>query len=1151
VVRCDACGEGNPGRARFCLACGAPLAAEPERQREERKLVSVLFCDLVGFTARSDNADPEDVRATLRPYHARLRKDIERFGGTVEKFIGDAVMAVFGAPVGHEDDAERAVRSALRIAESIGELNEDSPGLDLAVRVGVNTGEAVVALGARPEQGEGMVTGDVVNTAARLQTIAPVNGVVVGEVTYRATKDVVDYEHLDPVTVKGKAGPIPIWRAVAARSRFGVDVEQGTRTPFIGRANELALVIQTFARTVQESSVQLITITGEPGAGKTRLLWELRRHLDDQPDLVYWRQGRCLPYGEGVTYWALGEMVKGQAGILESDSPEEAAAKIEAAVIAVMPDDAEREWMLSRLAPLVGSTGTEGERSDREESFAAWVRFLESIAIHHPLVLLFEDLHWADQPLREFVEHLVDWATGVPLLVVCSARPELYELHPGWGGGKRNSTTISLAPLSEADTARLISAMLEQAVLPAEVQAELLDRAGGNPLYAEEFIRMLTDRGILDRRGASLHIAAPASGIPLPETVQALIGARLDTLSADRKSLLQDASVLGKVFWLGALATMSGRDERPVREALHELASKELVRAIRNTSVQDQAEYSFWHALVRDVAYGQIPRVQRAGKHLAAAAWIEGIAGDRIEDLAEFLAHHYELALDLTVAAGGKRDDGLRLRAVHFLAMAGDRASALDMSRALTFYRGAEARSEEGDADLPTLRVKLLEAASNLGEATSAEMEEAYQRAIAHLRTRGDTLLAGDMQVRYALFLSNIGQTERSERTNDEAIGLLEPLGPTRELALAYNRKSGSHMLAGRFPEWNEWTERTLTLARSLQLRDVEARTLQYRGIFRIITGDLKGREDLEEALRLALQLGLGNATASAYTNLADWVSRTEGPAEGLAIYEEGIRFAQRRGLGSQEMWMRAESTWRLFDVGRWDEVIPVTEQIRRWFEGRGMGTPVVMAATQEALVRARRGELERAGAIMSEMLPEARQIGDVQTIRPAINTAALIALEQGDGAAALSLLDEFEREIGSVQATGYGMFDAVLLSIALGDVDRAERIADPGEPGVPGYRWGRLTVLSSRAQVDAARGRHDEALRSFQTLAEEWGQMQHVFDRALALLGAARSLAALGRAAQATQPAREASRVFQSLGARSLSHQAGELAGGAAALGS
>ena len=291
MLACPVCSEENPTRARFCLACGAALPAEREAPREERKLVSVLFCDLVGFTARSDNADPEDVRATLRPYHARLRADIERFGGTVEKFIGDAVMAVFGAPVGHEDDAERAVRAAIRIIGSIVEMNDERPGLDLSVRIGVNTGEAVVSLGARPEEGEGIVTGDVVNTAARLQTVAPVNGVVVGQMTFRATKDWVEYEALEPVVVKGKAEPVQIWRALSARSRFGIDVDQGTRTPFVGRENEFALLTQTFARAVAEPSVQLVTITGEPGVGKTRLLWEFRHHLDDRPELVVWRQG--------------------------------------------------------------------------------------------------------------------------------------------------------------------------------------------------------------------------------------------------------------------------------------------------------------------------------------------------------------------------------------------------------------------------------------------------------------------------------------------------------------------------------------------------------------------------------------------------------------------------------------------------------------------------------------------------------------------------------------------------------------------------------------------------------------------------------------------------------------------------------------------
>ena len=401
-------------------------------------MVSVLFCDLVGFTAASE-ADPEDVRARIRPYHARLRQEIERYGGTVEKFIGDAVMAVFGAPVAHEDDAERAVRAGLRIVEAIEELNESDASLALQVRLGINTGEAVVALGARPEQGEGIVTGDVVNTAARIESAAPVGGVAVGEQTFRATSQVFEYAPLQPVSVKGKAEPVPLWQAKAARSRFGTDITRQHTTPLVGRELEKPLLIGTYERSAQQRSVQLVTILGEPGVGKSRLVAELFAYLDTKPDLTRWRQGRCLPYGEGITFWALGEIVKAEAGILESDSAELAAAKLDAAVSS---EEAERPWLLQRLAPLVGAESA--MPAERQELFTAWRRFLEGLAAARPTVLVFEDLHWADEALLAFLEHLAEWVEGVPLLVLCTARPELFERRPGWGAGQRNAHTINL-----------------------------------------------------------------------------------------------------------------------------------------------------------------------------------------------------------------------------------------------------------------------------------------------------------------------------------------------------------------------------------------------------------------------------------------------------------------------------------------------------------------------------------------------------------------------------------------------------------------------------------------------------------------------------------------------------------------------------------
>ncbi|MBI4261582.1 MAG: AAA family ATPase [Actinobacteria bacterium] len=757
---CPSCGEDNPDRFRLCGFCGAPLHPEPSGLREERKVVSVLFVDLVGFTDRADRADPEDVRAALQPYHALLKREIERFGGTVEKFIGDAVMAVFGAPVAHEDDAERAVRAALRITDAIAELNEESPGLDLAVRGAVNTGEAVVTLGARPEAGEGFVAGDVVNTASRLQGVAPVGGVVVGEGTERATRDQIVYEPLEPVRVKGKAGPVPLWRAVEARSRFGVDVDARPATPFIGRDPELSLLADTFARVVRDRAIQLVTVTGEPGVGKTRLISEFSAHVDALPDLVYWRQGRCLPYGEGIAFWALGEVVKAQAGVLESDGPDEAAEKLRGAVDRAVLDEEEREWVRARLAPIVGvGELSGGGAADRTESFTAWRRFLEGVAATRPLVVVLEDLHWAEPAFMEFVEHLVDWTVDVPLLVVCTARPELYERHPGWGGGKRNSATIALSPLSPEETGRLIAALLEEAVLPAETQAALLERAGGNPLYAEEFVRMLTDQGVLRRRGRAVVLAEGAD-ITVPDSVQALIAARLDTLPADRKALLHDASVIGKVFWSGAVAAIGEVDEGDVRQGLHELARKELVRPARSSSVKGQAEYAFWHALVRDVTYGQLPRSARNKKHRAAARWVEELAGERVADHAELLAHHYTQALDLERASGSPEEVAeLEALARRFLFMAARRYRTLDASISVGLLERARALASDDGPERARILVLLGEMLWFTGRID--ESARVTEEALAAARRSKDALATGEALLGMAGILWHRGEGQR------------------------------------------------------------------------------------------------------------------------------------------------------------------------------------------------------------------------------------------------------------------------------------------------------------------------------------------------------------------------------------------------------
>src|SRR3954454_19512985 len=585
MVVCSACGRENPSDSRFCNSCGTPLASTPEARREERKIVTVLFADLVGFTSRAERLDPEDVRALLAPYWERLRGELERHGGTVEKFIGDADMALFGAPLAHEDDPERAVRAALAIRDWVRDTDDD-----LQVRIAVNTGEALVLLGARPAEGEGMAAGDVVNTTARLQAAAPVNGVLVGETTYRATRDVVEYAEHEPVVAKGKSEPIPVWEAVQLRSRLGMDVERAT-LPLVGRTRELGVIVDAFGRARSEREPQLVTLVGVPGIGKSRLVGAFLSHLEGEPDLVWWRQGRALPYGDGVSFWAVAEMVKAQAGIAENDPPDVCAEKLRASVEQLVVDEAERDWVTDHLLPLVG--GDHGGAG--RDSAPAWRVFFESLAERRPLVMVFEDMHWADDGLLDFIDHLVDWATGVPILVIATARPELLDRRQAWGGGKLNVATIALTPLSDEEAAQIIHGVLDQAALPAETQQALLERAGGNPLYAEQFARLYTERGSAD-------------DLPLPETVQGLIAARLDGLSSEEKRIVQDASVFGKVFWAGALAADDS--------SLHSLERKGMLRRERRSSVGGETQYAFRHVLVRDVAYSQIPRAARGEKHV-------------------------------------------------------------------------------------------------------------------------------------------------------------------------------------------------------------------------------------------------------------------------------------------------------------------------------------------------------------------------------------------------------------------------------------------------------------------------------------------------------------------------------------------------------
>jgi class 3 adenylate cyclase/tetratricopeptide (TPR) repeat protein len=1070
--------------------------------------VTVLFCDLVGFTAASDAADPEDVRSRIRPYHARLREVLEGYGGTVEKFIGDAVMAVFGAPAAHEDDAERAVRAGLRILEAIEELNEHDPTLSLQVRIGISTGEAVVALDARPEHGEGFVTGDVVNTASRLQGAAPVNGIASSEQTYRQTERIFDYEELEPVAVKGKAQPLAVFRPLQPRARFGSDVTRTHATPLVGRELEKSLLIGTFERLAQQRFCQLVTIVGEPGVGKSRLCAELFGYIDDRPGLTRWRQGRCLPYGEGIAFWALGEIVKAECGILESDSPGEADAKLERGLPEEDPDVA---WLKARLQPLVGAGG---EPASQEESFTAWRRYLESWAEARQTILVFEDLHWADGALLSFLEHVADWAQAVPLLLLCTARPELYERHPTFGANARNAQRINLAPLSDAETARLIANLLERAVLPAETQRALLERAGGNPLYAEEFVRLLADREQL--REAVEEI---------PESVQALIAARLDTLSPERKSLLQDASVLGKVFWAGALAEMGARDPREVELALHELARKELVRPVRTSSMDGEQEYGFWHLSVRDVCYAQIPRAARGARHRSAAAWLEQKAGERAEDLADVLAHHYLTALDLARAAGRSEGEELEAAAIRYLALAGERSLALDVERAEASLAKALALAPLDHPERASLLERWAQAAQQQGRLKEAR--DALDEALVFHREQGKPVATGRALTALSEALRLLGDP-RAEEAIAEALALLEAAPPGPELVAAHAELAGTRFVGAAYSEAIAAAERAVALASELGVPEL-ARALGYRGGARSYIGERLGLDDMRRALELAVERGRGRDAAVLHNNLALAVWQYEGPQAGLERCHEGIEFSERRGIAELALGIAVMRLTFLAQLGRPGEALAEAEPLAERAKAAGSVGEAIEAPSVRLRLLSQRGEAQPDVVGQDSLAAAARETGQPQLIAMGFAADAQLQLAQAHPEQAQALLAELEGVAGTRGDPYYASVlpELVRTTLVLGDAELAAGLVAGVEPTTPLVEH---ALCACRAQLAEAAGRQAEATELYAESAERWRGFGNVPERAYALLGEGRCLARVEKP-DAEAPLREARNLFASMG--------------------
>jgi len=794
--------------------------------------------------------------------------------------------------------------------------------------------------------------------------------------------------------------------------------------------------------------------------------------------------------------------VKAQAGILETDSAEVARTKLRETVSDVVPDTGEASRVEMQLRRLVG-VSTEEERGGdrREESFAAWRRFFEALAEKQPAVLVFEDLHWADENLLDFVDYLVDWATDSALLVLGTARPELLERRPGWGGGKSNAATMSLSPLSEEDTARLISSLLEETVMPAEKQALLLARAGGNPLYAEEYARMVAERGI-----------APTEDAPLPETVQGIVAARLDALSLEEKRLIQDAAVIGKVFWSGALTAMSGLQRWTVEEQLHALERKEFVRRDRRSSVATETEYAFRHVLVRDVAYGQVPRSSRSEKHRRAAEWIETLSSDR-EDRAEMLAHHYLRALEFARAAG-QEIDFISERALVALRDAGDRSHTLSAFKAAgDFYR--EALELVGDDD-PAKGHLLLAYGQVLfwADWTSAKaeiLEEASRRLLA----AGQLAEAASAEVMVYLFYWYRGEREKAMPHFERATELVERAPRSHAKADVLTDLARFAMVDDRDEEAFALGREALSMAEEFGLDNIRTRILNTLGVVRVRLGDLEGLADIERSLEASV---VGSPERlRGFINLGTMLDELGELGRSRKLYEEGLREAERGGAAGPVRWVRAELFFNEYHTGRWNEALAHAEEFLAEAETLERHYMNAAAFWVRAPIRFARGDESGGLADAEHALSLGREAQDPQVLFPSIAYHTQLLLEAGRTSEAAALLDEmFERLRSNGTGTGAEwLVPLAFASAASGRADQLEPVLAAATNATPWVRAARAWLAG--AYVEAA---------------EIFGEIEAAPKEAFSRLRAAEAFVAAGRRAEADVELNKALAFYRSVGA-------------------
>ncbi len=1025
-------------------AAGSPTAEAPP---EERRQATIVFADLSGYTAAAERMDPEAVKALVDRTLRLLGEEIERFGGSIDKFIGDNVMGVFGAPVSHEDDPERAVRAGLAMQQAMEGANRQSRekyDVGFSLRVGINSGEVMAgAVGDRYT-----VMGDAVNVAARLQAAGRPDSVTVGESTYGASREAISYERLEPLTLKGKEEPVPAWEAtgvLAEPRRAAVRAE----TPLIGREEEAGLLSSLVERIEREGSPHLVTVIGQAGVGKSRLLRELMNTLSEREDPPTIRRGQCPPYGAGIAYWALAEVLNDEFDIRDTDAPETAWEKLRSGVTALMREQGDESAGERNAALLAIPLGLEppeelqpaeaDPQRMREALFSAARAAVEAIARQRTLVLAIDDIHWADEGMLDLIDHLTRWVRA-PLLLVCLTRDELLERRPGWGGGRRNATTISLEPLTENETRELVAALMPGSDNgSADVVPQVAERSGGNPLFAEEMVNRLLEEETAEAQA-------------LPRTVQSLLAARLDSLERLERRLLQSASVVGQTFWEGALTATAAEEGLDLSQTLSNLEEKDLLVPSAGSRLAGEREYAFKHVLIRDVAYSMLPKSVRCRKHVEVAEFIRDRAGERSDGVIGLIAEHFARAAALGSEAGLDREAlaGLQSRALESLEAAGDAAAALySNAEAFDRYTAALEISESLDpGTLARIGEKQGDVALRLGRVDAAV--GVWERGLEYHRAEEDLARVADLHRKIGAALWHKGERRASIDNYQRGIDLLKDGPPCIELVRLYEEAASLYMHTGDNMLAIYASEKALRLAERLD----EARAAsRAHGIFGRVFGRIgdseKARENLERSVALARESDRAEAVRALLT-LGYHLEVSEADYDGAAdAYREALEIAQEVGDLPSQVELHASLGELAVDAADWEAVERAAEASASLAEREGLYGKLCFPDLMRGVLSWRAGDWEAAAKSFRRAHELGEQVGRSEVAFNALFWLSVTLREAGDLSGAETeltrALDICERAGLIAQSVEAISARAVVLALA-GRTEQARAAAEEGD---------------------------------------------------------------------------------------------------------